>query len=196
MKTCECYSCLLARRASTVSNFFELDSDLYSIFTRVSSIVDSLLSTFKGRSACSVSGLRAAASSPTCEDRPPILRSTDALKSRVIFLMVSNLGSIFSLFSSQAGVVPRRGRLDEDEDILGVADGRGRIGIRDCSAGCRLCTSPGSDSDQSSYTESSSVGVVFSAALASSSSSSSARRTLSLILVAISACNTWVFALC
>ena len=176
------------------SNFLELSSDLSSIFTNVCSTVASLLSTFVRRSACSVSGLTAgkltaAARSPTCEERPPILRSIDAVKSRAIFLMVSNLGSIFSLFSSPAGVVPRRGRFDDD-DTLGAADGRGRIGIRGCSVGCWLRTSPSSDSDQSSYTVSSS-GMAFSTA--PPSSSCSARRILSLILVAISACNAWGF---
>lgn len=55
-------------------------SVLSSIFTRVPSIVANLLSTLIRRPACSVSSLIAAVSSPTCEDRPPILRSIDALK--------------------------------------------------------------------------------------------------------------------
>lgn len=79
---------------------------------------------FISRSACSVSSLTASTSSPICEERPPILRSIDAFKSWLIFLKVSNLGSIFNLFSSLAGAAPLRRHLDEDDDILGVADGK------------------------------------------------------------------------
>jgi hypothetical protein len=92
-----------------------------------------------------------------------------------------------------------RRRLDEEEDILGVVDGKGRVGKRGglsgYSVGCRLGTSLSLDSDQSLYIVSSSGSMMFLIALASSSSSFSARRILSLILVAISACNAWVFAL-